>query len=136
MRIVWVEDSQVLRHTLAVFCEKHKAESKHIADIDEFCKSCAGEISGDDIVLLDILFDKAGERDKVGRGYEALRCLEEAGKTDTPVVILTVLDEEEVGDRVRAFDSVRCILRKPVTPEELEEALSEAWNWKTSQKEG
>lgn len=132
MRVVWIEDSEVLRYTLAIYCEKNGARSEHITDIDEFCEKFVKKLTDDDLVLLDILFDKTGMRDTNGRGYKALHCMREAGKSHVPVVILTVLDEEEVKPKVAEFDNVRRIIRKPVTPDELEDALNEALEWKTT----
>jgi CheY-like chemotaxis protein len=135
MRIVWVEDSQAVQFLLKLYCEKHKASVEHISDIEVFCDDFVKSITNDDIILLDVLFDKSGDRDKEGRGYWALESLRRAGKSHIPVVILSVLDKAEVNPKVRQYPNVRRVVRKPVFPDELAEALDEAWAWHLRQRE-
>lgn len=136
MRIIWIEDSPRLQHTLALYCEKHGAKVKYVRSQVEFCNDGIADVTDEDLILLDILFDNEGERDTVGRGYEVLRCLKQTSQDQIPVVILSVLPESEVRLATSAYPNVRAIVRKPVTARDLEKALNTAWEWRSPNADG
>jgi len=129
MRILWVESNKYITNSLLKhFSMKHKIEYVRIYDPDDFINNYIVKLNNNDIILLAILFDINGKRDKTGFGFKILENIKN-NKKNIPIIIFTVLSYEVVKEHTRNYENIVEILRKPVTFEELEEAILAAFHF-------
>jgi CheY-like chemotaxis protein len=133
-KLVWIENDIGIIGRVVRPLEKAGHNITYIYTPEEALKSI-DIIRGSDLILLDMIIRPYGDTKEIGRypGLSLLQEMREKYDINTPVVVLTVVNDKEIYKQLRELD-VKDIIPKPVLPSELkrrvEQVLKDAENVK------
>lgn len=121
--IAWIEDDTDIIDPVVELLEREGHRILRLRSVRE-ALDAVGLIRECDLLLLDVILPP-GEPDKEYNRYsgvELIRQLREQHGVQVPIVVLTVVTNEEVSKQLRQL-GVRDIIRKPAPPSKLKEGV-------------
>ena len=121
--IVWIEDDTDIIDPVVRPLELAGHRFVRLHSVGEALQAL-DQIRGADLILLDMLLPPGQNGREFGPypGETLLRELRERHHVEVPVIVLSVVTNAEVRERVRALGAVD-VIRKPIRPSELKERV-------------
>lgn len=123
-KIIWIEDDTEIIDLVVRPLERADYQIQRFYTVGDALEN-TDVIAQADLLLLDLIIPPGGSERELGHypGSKLLHILREEFQIDVPVIVLSVVADEELFDDLKEMGAV--ILNKPILPSRLKERVEE-----------